>query len=66
MVTVAQPRTSTIAETRAKGPVKLYLQRHREFVSALASRIIEMKPNGTIADYSGTYDEYLRAQGIAA
>jgi ATPase subunit of ABC transporter with duplicated ATPase domains len=38
----------------------------REFVSGLATRIIEMKGDGTIADYNGTYDEYLRAQGVAA
>ena len=38
----------------------------QEFVSALATRIIEMKADGTIADYNGTYDEYLRAQGIAS
>jgi ATPase subunit of ABC transporter with duplicated ATPase domains len=43
----------------------IFVSHDREFVSALATRIIEMKPDGTIADYNGTYDEYLRAQGIA-
>jgi ATPase subunit of ABC transporter with duplicated ATPase domains len=42
----------------------VFVSHDREFVSALATRIIEMKPDGTIADYNGTYDEYLRAQGI--
>jgi ATPase subunit of ABC transporter with duplicated ATPase domains len=42
----------------------IFVSHDREFVSALATRIIEMKPDGTIADYNGTYDEYLRAQGI--
>jgi ATPase subunit of ABC transporter with duplicated ATPase domains len=44
----------------------IFVSHDREFVSGLASRIIEMKADGTIADYSGTYDEYLRAQGVAA
>jgi ATPase subunit of ABC transporter with duplicated ATPase domains len=37
----------------------------REFVSALANRILEIKPDGTINDYSGTYEEYLRSQELA-
>ena len=41
-----------------------FVSHDREFVSALATRIIEMKADGTIADYNGSYDEYLRAQGI--
>jgi ribose/xylose/arabinose/galactoside ABC-type transport system permease subunit len=40
MVTVAQPRQSTIAETRRQGRFKAYIQRHREFVSALAFLVI--------------------------
>jgi ATPase subunit of ABC transporter with duplicated ATPase domains len=43
----------------------IFVSHDREFVSALATRIIEMKADGTIADYNGTYDEYLRAQGVA-
>ncbi len=43
----------------------VFVSHDREFVSALATRIIEMKADGTIADYNGSYDEYLRAQGIA-
>jgi len=33
----------------------------REFVSSLATRIIEITPNGVI-DFGGTYDEYLQSQ----
>jgi ATPase subunit of ABC transporter with duplicated ATPase domains len=44
----------------------IFVSHDREFVSGLATRIIEMKADGTIADYNGTYDEYLRTQGIAA
>lgn len=37
----------------------LFVSHDRDFVSSLATRIIELTPNGII-DYSGTYDEYLR------
>jgi ATPase subunit of ABC transporter with duplicated ATPase domains len=43
----------------------IFVSHDREFVSALATRIIEMKADGTIADYNGSYDDYLRTQGIA-
>jgi ATPase subunit of ABC transporter with duplicated ATPase domains len=33
-------------------------------VNTLATRIIELRPDGNIADFSGTYDEYLKSQGI--
>ena len=39
----------------------IFISHDREFVSSLATRIIELTPNGVI-DYSGTYDEYLDAQ----
>jgi ATPase subunit of ABC transporter with duplicated ATPase domains len=42
----------------------IFVSHDREFVGALASRIIEIQPGGTIADFSGTYDEYLKSQGI--
>jgi ATPase subunit of ABC transporter with duplicated ATPase domains len=42
----------------------IYVSHDREFVNGLATRIIELKPGGKIADFKGTYDEYLRAQGI--
>jgi ATPase subunit of ABC transporter with duplicated ATPase domains len=43
----------------------LFVSHDREFVSALANRILEIKANGTINDYSGTYEEYLRSQELA-
>ena len=43
----------------------LFVSHDREFVGALATRIIELRPGGTIADFKGTYDEYLKSQGIA-
>ncbi len=39
----------------------IFISHDRNFVSSLATRIIEMTPNGII-DYTGSYDEYLRAQ----
>ena len=35
----------------------------REFVSSLATRIIEIKENEVI-DFRGTYEEYLKSQGL--
>jgi len=42
----------------------IFVSHDREFVSSLATRIIELTPAG-IVDYHGTYEEYLRSQGIA-
>ena len=36
----------------------------REFVGGLATRILELKPGGKLVDFKGTYDEYLKAQGL--
>ena len=43
----------------------IFVSHDREFVSSLATRIIELTPEGVI-DFSGSYDEYLRAQGVEA
>jgi ATPase subunit of ABC transporter with duplicated ATPase domains len=42
----------------------IFVSHDREFVGGLATRIIELRPDGAIADFSGSYDEYLHAQGI--
>jgi ATPase subunit of ABC transporter with duplicated ATPase domains len=44
----------------------IFVSHDREFVSGLATRIIELRANGEVTDFQGTYDEYLKAQGIAA
>jgi len=41
----------------------LFVSHDREFVSSLASRIIDLSPKG-ITDYPGTYEDYLTSQGI--
>jgi len=42
----------------------IFVSHDRELVSGLATRIIEIQPGGKIADFRGTYDEYLRSQGV--
>ena len=46
-----------------KGTV-IFVSHDREFVSSLATRIIEISAKG-VTDYHGTYEEYLRDQGMA-
>ncbi|MFU8814315.1 MAG: ABC-F family ATPase [Pseudomonadales bacterium] len=41
----------------------IFVSHDREFVSSLATRIIEMTPDGII-DFKGNYDDYLRSQGL--
>ncbi|KAA8729118.1 MAG: ABC-F family ATPase [Ewingella americana] len=41
----------------------IFVSHDREFVSSLATRIIEITPN-KIVDFSGTYEDYLRSKGI--
>ncbi|QQD24808.1 ABC-F family ATPase [Venatoribacter cucullus] len=41
----------------------LFVSHDREFVSSLATRILEIRDN-KIVDFHGTYDEYLRSQGV--
>ncbi|MDX5629210.1 MULTISPECIES: ABC-F family ATPase [unclassified Brenneria] len=41
----------------------LFVSHDREFVSSLATRIIEMTPNKA-TDFTGNYEDYLRSQGI--
>lgn len=40
----------------------IFVSHDREFVSSLATRIIEVTPNG-INDFTGTYDEFLEKSG---
>jgi ATPase subunit of ABC transporter with duplicated ATPase domains len=41
----------------------IFVSHDREFVSSLATRIVEMTPDGII-DFKGEYEEYLRSQGV--
>jgi len=55
---------------RYKGTL-IFVSHDREFVSSLATRIIEMKPGegkqvgAAITDFRGSYEEYLQQQGLA-
>jgi ATPase subunit of ABC transporter with duplicated ATPase domains len=42
----------------------IFVSHDREFVSSLATRIFEISSRG-VTDYHGTYEEYLRDQGMA-
>jgi ATPase subunit of ABC transporter with duplicated ATPase domains len=42
----------------------IFVSHDRQFVSSIATRIIEIKPTGII-DFTGNYDDYLRSRGIA-
>lgn len=41
----------------------IFVSHDREFVSSLATRIIELTPNG-IVDFNGNYEDYLNSQAI--
>ncbi len=41
----------------------IFVSHDREFVSSLATRVIEMTPSKLI-DFTGNYEDYLRSQGI--
>jgi len=42
----------------------IFVSHDREFVSGLANRILEVQMDGTINDFSGSYEEYLTNQGL--
>ncbi|VAW86266.1 Bis-ABC ATPase YbiT [hydrothermal vent metagenome] len=41
----------------------IFVSHDREFVSSLATRIIELTPSGVV-DFMGNYDDYLHKQGV--
>jgi ATPase subunit of ABC transporter with duplicated ATPase domains len=43
----------------------IFVSHDREFVSSLATRVIELTPNGVV-NFSGTYEDYLDAQDDAS
>ena len=42
----------------------VFVSHDREFVAGLATRIVELRPDGSVSDFKGTYDEYLKKQGL--
>jgi len=41
----------------------IFVSHDREFVSSLATRIVEMTPQGVV-NFNGSYDDFLRSQGV--
>ncbi len=41
----------------------IFVSHDREFVSSLATRVIEITPE-RVVDFSGNYEDYLRSKGI--
>ena len=46
----------------------IFVSHDREFVSSLATRILELKPGGEVIDFKGSYEDYLvgNAEALAA
>ncbi len=42
----------------------VFVSHDREFVSSLATRILEIRMDGSLVNYLGNYEEYLSSQGI--
>ena len=42
----------------------VFVSHDREFVSTIANRIIEVKGDGTVVNYQGSYEDYLASQGV--
>jgi ATPase subunit of ABC transporter with duplicated ATPase domains len=40
----------------------VFVSHDREFVSSLATRVIELKPNGEFSDFRGSYEDYLATE----
>jgi ATPase subunit of ABC transporter with duplicated ATPase domains len=48
-----------------KYPGTLFVVSHdRQFVDAIATRVLEVRAGGVIVDYRGDYEQYLASQGI--
>lgn len=43
----------------------IFVSHDREFITGLATRILEIKHDGTVTDFEGTYEEYLASQSLA-
>jgi ATPase subunit of ABC transporter with duplicated ATPase domains len=43
----------------------LFVSHDREFVSSLATRILELKPGGEVIDFRGSYEDYLASESLA-
>jgi ATPase subunit of ABC transporter with duplicated ATPase domains len=44
----------------------IFVSHDREFVSSLATRVIELKPRGEVVDFRGSYEDYLAGAGAGS
>ena len=44
----------------------IFVSHDRQFVSSLATQVIEIKPHGEVVHYQGDYESYLASQGVEA
>ena len=66
MVILKNPRHLTPKKQFLKfAGTLIFVSHDREFVSSLATRIIDIKLDHQIVDYRGSYEEYLASQGVA-
>jgi ATPase subunit of ABC transporter with duplicated ATPase domains len=42
----------------------IFVSHDREFITGLATRILEVRDDGTVTDFEGSYEEYLVSQSI--
>jgi ATPase subunit of ABC transporter with duplicated ATPase domains len=42
----------------------VFVPHDREFVSSLATRILELKPGGEVIDFRGSYEDYLAGANL--
>jgi ATPase subunit of ABC transporter with duplicated ATPase domains len=43
----------------------IFVSHDREFITGLATRILEVRNDGTVTDFEGSYEEYLASQSLA-
>jgi ATPase subunit of ABC transporter with duplicated ATPase domains len=42
----------------------IFVSHDREFISGLATRILEVRNDGSVTDFEGSYEEYLTSQSL--
>jgi ATPase subunit of ABC transporter with duplicated ATPase domains len=42
----------------------IFVSHDREFITGLATRILEIRHDGTVTDFEGSYEEYLASQSL--
>ncbi len=61
---VAAPAATTAAATATARPGRLLLAEDNPVNQTVATRILEVRGDGTVTDFKGSYDDYLTSQGL--